>query len=104
MINLEERNTIDVAKIDIDKNTVEKLKDKFPEVYENALRLMQDENFKKSIDAIAIPIDTVPPEWVLEMIDYRDIINNNISGFTFESIGISRLSRNSINYTNILQI
>jgi hypothetical protein len=104
MINLEERNIIDVAKVNIDKNTVDKLKDKFPEVYENALRLMQNENFKKSIDAIAIPNDTVPPEWVLEMIDYKDIINNNISGFTYESIGISRLNRNSINYTNILQI
>lgn len=104
LINLEERNSIDVAKVEINKHTVEKLKDKYPDVYNGALELLQQEAYKNGIDAVAIPADVKTPDWLLEMIDYKDIINNNISGFTYESIGISRMNRNSINYTNILQL
>lgn len=103
-INLEERNAIDIAKINCNKITVEKLKDKYPEVYNKAVELMKDPNFKGQITSIAIPLDVKVPEWVLELIDYNSIINDNISGFTFESIGIKRLERKAVNYTNMIQL
>lgn len=103
-INLEERNAVDIAKINCNKITVEKLKDNYPEVYEKTVELMKDPNFKGQITSIAIPLDVKVPDWVLELIDYNSIINDNISGFTFESIGIKRLERKAVNYTNMLQL
>lgn len=110
-INLNERNAIDVAKTDITPLSAEIIKDKYPEVYENIMKLfIEDESlgknkiFKGSIDAVAIPLDLKVPKWLLELIDYKTIINNNIAGFTFESVGIQRLHRNSVNYTNIIQL
>lgn len=111
-INLEERNAIDIAKTFITEHSIEDIKDKYPEVYENIKKLFEEDNkldkdhkiFKGKIDAVAIPLDVKTPEWLLELVDYKTIINNNISGFPFESIGIQRLHKNAINYTNILQI
>lgn len=103
-INLEERNAIDIAKVDINKNNVEELKEEYPEVYENALKTLADPLFKGSITSIAIPANIIVPKWLLSVVDFKTIINNNISGFPFESIGIKRLSRDSINYTNIIQL
>jgi hypothetical protein len=111
-INLDERNAIDIAKTNITLNSVESIKDKYPEVYENILKVFEEDDkldkdhkiFKGSIDAVAIPLDLKVPDWLLEFIDYKTIINNNISGFTFESVGIQRLHKNSVNYTNIIQL
>lgn len=111
-INLDERNAVDIAKTDINKVTIERIKDKYPEVYNNIVKLFEDDEnlpkgekiFKGSIDAIAIPLDVKVPEWLLELIDYKLIINNNIAGFPFESIGIQRLGKSSVNYTNIINI
>ena len=103
-INLEERNAVDIAKVTLNKKNVDEMLEKYPEIMENAKKLLDDPYFKGSIDAIAIPLDVKVPEWVLEIVDYKTIINNNISGFPFESIGIKRLHKNSINYTNILQL
>ena len=103
-INLDERNAIDIAKVDVNKFNVDQLKEKYLEVYENAIKLMEDPMFKGKIEAVAIPMNVIVPEWLLEIVDYKTIINNNISGFPFESIGIKRLNRNSINYTNIIQL
>jgi hypothetical protein len=111
-INLDERNAIDIAKTNITPVSVESIKDKYPEVYENILKVFEEDDkldkdhkiFKGSIDAVAIPLDLKVPDWLLEFIDYKTIINNNISGFTFESVGIQRLHKNSVNYTNIIQL
>ena len=111
-INLDERNAIDIAKTNITLTSVESIKDKYPEVYENILKVFEEDDrldkdhkiFKGSIDAVAIPLDLKVPDWLLEFIDYKTIINNNISGFTFESVGIQRLHKNSVNYTNIIQL
>lgn len=103
-INLEERNAISVAKIECTKFTVEKLKDKYPEVYEKAIKLMATPEFKGKIDAISIPLDVQVPDWVLEIIDYKSIINDNISGFVFDSVGIKTLGKKAVNYTNIVQL
>ena len=111
-INLDERNAIDIAKTTINLNTVESIRDKYPEVYENIKKVFEEDAnlpkdnkiFKGSIDAVAIPLDLKVPDWLLEFIDYKTIINNNISGFTYESVGIQRLHKNTVNYTNIIQL
>ena len=57
-----------------------------------------------SIDAISIPKDTPVPEWLKEFIDYDTIVEDNIKGFPYESVGIQRLGKNHVNYTNIIQL
>jgi hypothetical protein len=111
-INLDERNAVDIAKTTITPTSIESIKDKYPEVYENIMKVFEQDSvlpkdnkiFRGSIDAVAIPLDLKVPDWLLELIDYKTIINNNISGFTFESVGIQRLHKNSVNYTNIIQL
>lgn len=103
-INLEERNAIFVAKCNITKNSLEKIKDSFPYVYEKAIELLEQPAFKGKIDAIAIPRDADVPEWLVELIDYKIIVNDNISGFPIESIGLQRMGNTNVNYTNILQL
>lgn len=106
-IELDERNAIDIAKIVLNSHTVEKLKDKYPEVYENAIKLLNDPAFKGKVDAIAIPLDVKTPDWLMDLIDYKLIVNDNIGGFVYDSVGIVNLnssSNNSSNYSNILQL
>ena len=103
-INLEERNAVDIAKVKINSSTVDKLKDKYPEVYERALRLLKEPQYKGSVDSISIPLDIEVPGWLLEMIDYNTIVNDNIGGFVYESVGIMRNGKNTINYTNTVQL
>lgn len=111
-INLDDRNAIDIAKINLTLKNIDTLKDKYPKVYSNAKRLLEDDLkldksqqiFRGSIEAIAIPADTNVPGWVLEIIDFKSIVNDNISGFVFESVGIKRLNKSNVNYTNIIQL
>lgn len=103
-INLEERNAVDIAKLDCTKISVERIKDKYPEVYEHAIEIMGRPEFKGSITSIAIPLDVQVPDWLLELIDYKTIINDNISGFVYDSVGIKRMDRKSVNYTNMIQL
>ncbi len=103
-IDLNERNAINVAKCNINSKSIEDLKDDFPEVYNNAVELLKDPIFKGKIDSIAIPLNTPVPEWLLRTIDCKTIVNDNISGFPIESIGIERLGDTNVNYTNIIQL
>jgi len=103
-LNLEERNAVDICKVQIDKATIEKIKDSYPEVYENAQRILDTPEFKSGIDAVAVPIDQPTPPWLLEFINYDDIVTNNIGGFPYESIGIKTLGKSNVNYTNIVQL
>ena len=57
----------------------------------------------QEITAVAIPLDIKLPEWLEPFIDYDTILADNLNGFPYESIGISRLQRNT-NCTNILQL
>lgn len=102
-INLEERNAVDIAKVVITSKTIEKLEEKFPEVYHNAEEALNDPVYNGKIDSIAIPLEVPVPEWVMELIDYKLIVNDNISGFPYDSVGIVKLSSDT-NYSNILQI
>ena len=102
-INLEERNAIDIAKVNLDTKNVEKLKEKYPDIYENAIKYLESPQSKGKVEAIALPLDVNAPEWLLDIIDYKTIVNNNISGFVYDSVGIVNLSENT-NYSNIIQL
>lgn len=102
-INLEERNSIDIAKVNINKNTLAPLKDTNPEMYEKITDLMRDKAFTKEIKSIAIPKDMYVPEWLLEFIDYKTIISDNTKHLPIEAIGVYR-GRGTNSYTNIVKI
>src|SRR5574344_761449 len=112
-INLDERNPVDIAKVIITGKSIEKLKD-WPEVYEKAEKLLETPEFGRGvnkkgvmslgeIDSIAIPLDVEVPDWVSAVIDYNTLVNDNISGFPYQSAGIVKLSDDT-NYSNILQV
>lgn len=111
-IDLEARNTIGIVYVDIDPMNIEKIKDTYPETYSKFVSLFKDNSIfssgsgsaKYKITSLAIPVNVDTPKWVLEFIDYGKVINTNISSFPIESIGISRLGSNNINYTNIISI
>lgn len=119
-INLDERNAIDIAKVQIDRATVDKIKDTYPEVYMNMINALDNDTFKtfiknpktglkdklssNEINAIAIPMDSSLPTWLEPFIDYDSILADNLNGFPYESIGLKRLGKNNINCTNIVQL
>ncbi len=149
-INLDERNAVDIAKVNINKANVEDIREEFPDIYENMIKALNDETFKNYINipesnkkfnelvskvkagdpetigqykieyegmkvklkkctgsditAVALPMDVKLPAWLEPFIDYDSIIADNLNGFPYESIGIQRLERNSINYSNIVQL
>lgn len=104
MIDLGTRNSILNIKVDINKNNVEDIKDRYPVVYQKILELMKSKEFSKGITGIAI-LDNKPiPEWVKEYIDYTTIVNDNLHTFPCEAIGIDRRDKDKINYTNIIRL
>ena len=108
-IDLNARNTIDVVKVDITPMNIYKIRDQYPEVFERFVNLFMDNSLfkdekKKVITTLAIPTGVDTPKWVQEFIDYRTIINDNIVNFPFESVGITRLGSNNINYSTIVKI
>ena len=103
-INLDERNAVNIAKVVINKTTIDQIVDKYPEVYNNMIVALGKEEFKKGIDAIAIPLDVIVPEWLNYFINYTEIINDNIKGFPYESVGIMRMDKDNVNYTNIVKL
>ena len=103
-INMDERNAIDIAKVYLNKNNIDEIKDKYPEIYEKALDIMtNNEYFKGKIESIAIPENTQVPEWLIDILDYKDIVNSNMKGFPYDSIGITRINDDTI-YSNIVQL
>lgn len=102
-INLEERNAIDIVKVFLNKINVDELKDKYPEIYERAVKLLESAEFKGKIESIAIPKDVKIPDWIKDIIDYKSIVNSNLSGFPYDSIGICRVNNDTV-YSNILQL
>ena len=112
-IDLETRNPIDIAKVKINKATIEVVKDKYPEIYENLNKALDNEIFIKrnkkngkiisqEIDSIAIPLDVNVPPWLLDLIDYTKLVFDNTAGFPFGSVGIA--SKKGMSYTNILSL
>lgn len=103
-INLDERNAINIAKVAINKANIDRIQDKYPTIYQNMLVALNREEFKAGINALAIPLDVLVPEWLNDFIDYTSIINDNISGFPYESVGIMRMNKSNVNYTNIVKL
>lgn len=104
MLDLREKNSVSVAKVNINDTTVEKIKDKYPELYLRCKELLSNKYFLGGADCIAIPYDQDVPEWLSEFIDYNTIVNDNIGGYPLESIGICRMENSNVNYTNILKL
>jgi hypothetical protein len=104
VIDLDSRNHVEVAKVIIDKNTVEKLRG-YPEVYEKALKLLEEPDFKKDgkIKAIAIPTTEDVPEWLIEVVNTNELVTDNLKGFPLESVRINRLNA-AVPVSNILQL
>ena len=120
-LNTDERNPVDIAKVIINRATAEKIKDTYPEVYNNILKALDDDTFKtyaahpdpktgekkllkNEITSVALPLDTELPEWLEPFIDYNSIITDNLNGFPYESIGIQRMNRSNVGYTNIVSL
>ena len=100
-LDLTIRNSIDIVKVEMTPRNIDLIKDQFPEVYEKAIELFKLKEFAVGIDAIAIPINEQVPEWVKPFIRYAEIINDNVSKFPLESIGLYRGNDNN-NSTNII--
>lgn len=102
-IDLTIRNSVDIVKVNIDKKNIMPLKEKNKRVYDALVQILENDKFKGEITAVSLPLDADIPEWLLDYVDYGNIINDNIKNFPLESIGISRFDRDSVNYTNVIQ-
>ena len=103
-INLEERNKIIKIKIDVDKRSVEKIKDTYPDKYQKFLELLNDPKLGKKVSTMALPVDTKVPDWILPFVDYVTIINDQLKNFPLESIGLTKLENDNVNVSNIIQL
>lgn len=102
-IDMERRNSLDIVKVNITIKNIEQLKDKHPNTYLKIVELLNQKEFNGSIEAVALPLNVEVPEWLLGFINYTTIINDNISGFPIESVGLYRGNSNN-NYTNIVRL
>lgn len=115
-LDLQERNAVDIAKVLITPESLEKIRLDYPEHYEKFFELVDLEKnikvegkpvkdlFRGKITAIAIPKDVEVPEWLKPLIDYTQIINDNMNGFPVASMGISQMDQKKPNYTNVLKL
>ena len=102
-INLEERNAIDIAKVNINKKNVDIIAEKYPVIYQNMCEALNKTEFEGEIKAIAIPMDVPVPDWLKDFIDYTSFVTDNIAGFPYESLGVQRMDR-SITRSNIVKL
>lgn len=104
VIDLTIRNHVEIAKVNLDRKTVELLRD-YPEVYEKALALLEKPEFKKDgkIKAIAIPTTEEVPKWLINIVDTTSLVTDNVKGFPLESVGIRRLNK-PVGVSTILQL
>lgn len=100
--DLNVRNAVECVKVNLSIKTVENLKD-YPEVYDNAVRILNDPNFGTGINSIAIPLGLEVPQWVFRIIDYKAIILANLTNAPLLPVGIECLTGNT-NYTNIVSL
>lgn len=101
-LDMSARNSVDVVKVDINMKNIDRIRESHPYVYEKAVELMKTREYMTGISSIAIPLNEPVPGWILPFIEYEAIINDNISGFPIESIGLFRGSSKN-NSTNMIQ-
>lgn len=102
-IDLTQRNSVDILKVNITPKNIAHLEQDNPEIYARIAQLMKQKEFNTGITAIAFLPDTFPEPWMYEFIDYNTIINDNICNFPIEEIGIFR-GNAANNYTNIVSL
>ena len=103
-INMDERSAVDILKIDINKKNIEPLRETHPDIYNALVDILNITSFKDGIKAVSLPPDVQIPDWMFDYIDFDTIVNDNLTPFPIETIGISRMDKSSINYTNIIQL
>lgn len=103
-INMDERSAVDILKVDINKKNIGPLLNTLPDIYNALHNLLSLPAYKDGISAISLPPDVQIPEWLFEYIDFNTIVNDNLTPFPLETIGLSRMDKTSINYTNIISL
>lgn len=104
-INLEERNKIIKVKVDFTKKeALEKLKNNHPDKYEKVMTLLNHPVLGKKADVIGFPIDDEIPKWILDFVDFKQIINDNINNFPLDKVGLQVNDNKYMNYSNIVNL
>lgn len=110
-LDLTERNSISVAKINFNEKTINKIREINEEVYHNAMDLLKKQSKNGyawsptvEFNCIAIPEDVEVPDWVMPLVDTTTIVNDGVGGFPLESVNIQRMEKSSINFTNIVKL
>lgn len=103
-INLEERNKIIKIKINVSKKNVDQIKDIYPEEYAKLVKLLDHPILGNKVTTMALPPDVPVPDWILSFVDITTIINDQLKNFPLDSIGLKRLSNDSVNVSNIVQL
>jgi len=103
---------IDIIKVNMDEESIEKIKQSEPEIYERIIENIYHASDKKirekGVKVIGLPRN-IPkiPDWIIPFIDYNTIINNNLSTFhgVLDSLGIATIKTTEDEYhSNILRI
>lgn len=103
-INMDERNAVDILKVNINKKNIGPLYESNIDIYNSLCELLNIPSFKDGIKAISLPPDVKIPEWLFDYIDFDTIVNDNLTPFPIETIGLSRMDKTAINYTNIISL
>lgn len=104
IIDLATRNTLLIIKTNMNLKNVNLIQETFPDVYEKAVKMLKSDEFKGECKNIAILEEDDVPEWVRPFINYSEVINDNISSFPVEALGIDRKSKTNVNFTNIVSM
>ena len=101
-LDLTSRNGLDLVKIDINPDNVEEIRETHPDKYIKCHELFKIKQFSNGIDVIGLPLNEKLPDWILSYVDLNKIINANLKNFPLESIGISKMDKDRINYSNMM--
>ena len=114
--DLTARNSLDIIKLKIDKESVIKIKNQYLSQYDRLLEILDpntdkmiddiklSEIFKGKLECIALPKDLPVPEFLIPFIDYESIIDDNLTTFPIESVGLSSFGNKKPNYTNVIKL
>ena len=109
------QSNVFVIKVNITKPILENssLRNDDPDRYRDLMNILETNNLgtfnenvspnKRIITSIAIPDGIETPKWLLEFIDYHEVIINNIENFPLESVGFTKLNTNTA-YSGIVNL
>ena len=103
-INLEERNKIFKIKINVTPANVDAIKDTYPETYNKMVKMLNHPTMKSCMDTIAFPMDSKVPDWILPFVNYKQIVQDNLTNFPLASIGLGDFGKDFITVSNIIQL